>query len=293
MRKEEQAVKESLNKREIDYKDYNDKLLDISRRRTEKERELEDNPFKAGFLDSAVGAFSAIHMKQVEVLNKMQEEYDLANEHYLKAKEEANNKEIKYKQILLENIAELDNIESERKIALAEATAEQIFEIEMRYDAMRRDKINEHIGLEQEANTARIIANKEMNDAMILAQEKSSNLMSQSLSAGVSAMISSFAQLKKEGASTQKALLVSMLAGLKASIPIYVAQIIGKSLGEFTLAGIAVSAGLTAILYAALGAAESAVSSANFFKGGLVKAKNSSEYGVDKMIKEEVPNELE
>jgi len=153
----------------------------------------------------------------------------------------------------------------------------------MRYDAMRRDKINEHIGLEQEANTARIIANKEMNDAMILAQEKSSNLMSQSLSAGVGAMISSFAQLKKEGASTQKALLVSMLAGLKASIPIYVAQIVGKSLGEFTLAGIAVSAGLTAILYAALGAAESAVSSANFFKGGLVKAKNSSEYGVDKI----------
>ena len=258
IKKEENALKESYNKRQIDYKEYNDKLLEISQKRQEKENELIASPFRAGFLDSAVGLFNTLHAKQLESLNKMQEEYDLANEHYLKAKE-----------VLAQQELELEKLKEAEKTALLLAGEEERAEIE---EAFREKKLEQEQAIK--------VAKESVDAAMVDSSKKASELMAKSLQAGVTAMASSFAQLKQEGASTQKALLGSLLAGLKAQIPIFADQIIGKSFAINPLLGVASIAALP-ILYAALGAAESAVSAANFFKGGYVSARNSSEYGID------------
>lgn len=95
-------------------------------------------------------------------------------------------------------------------------------------------------------------------------------------------MGASYAKLKAEGASTQKALVASALGGLKAQIPIYAAQIIGKAFSINPLLGVASIVALP-LLYAALSKAEAAVGAAKFFTGGVVEASNSAERGRDKV----------
>ena len=261
LEKEEKALQESLYKRQISYEEYNEKLAEISQKRIEKEKDLISNPFGVGFLDSAVALFDGIHSKQVENLNKMQEEYDAANEHKLKAEE-----------VLIEKELELEKIKEDIKTAILEEGEANRAEIEERYRQQRLDA-------EASVEAARL----SVSDANNRLNEQSTKLMQQSVIAGTTAMLGSFAQLKKEGASTQKSLLMSLLSGLKASVPVYIAKILAESLSTNPIIGGAIALGANALLYAALGAAESSVSSANFFKGGYVQARNSYEYGIDKI----------
>ena len=203
--------------------------------------------------------FNGIYSKQVEHLNKMQEEYDTANAHKLKAAE-----------VLIVKENELNQIKQDIETSILEAGEEKRAEIRARF----REQ-------EAEADASYRAAKKSLEDANNDVTAKSSKLMQQSVLAGITAITGSFTQLKKEGASTQKALLGSLLAGLKASVPVYIGKILGESLSINPIIGGAIAIGANALLYAALGAAESSVSSANFFKGGYVQAKNSHEYGID------------
>jgi len=88
---------------------------------------------------------------------------------------------------------------------------------------------------------------------------------------------STFVQMVADGKSAQKAIVMSMLAALKAEIPILVALILGKELATKSVLGIASSAVLTGILMAAVSVAEAAVNSAKFFKGVVnLKGKGTS-----------------
>jgi len=182
------------------------------------------------------------------------------------------------------NLKEFDDWEAEKKLEsinkelkLAQENAVTLKDIMSDYD-----DIDERIRLYNMSDDEKeLTAQNEVTDAQVKQQDKASKLMSQSLQASVTAMVGSFAQLKKEGASTQKALLMSVFEGVKASVPVLLTEILAKYIAANPLTGALLFTGASALIYSMLGAASSAVSSANFFKGGYVQARNSREYGVD------------
>jgi vacuolar-type H+-ATPase subunit H len=241
LQEEENALRTSLNRRQISYQEYNDKMLEISKKRNDAEAKMV-NSFSAG-LFSGVGTFFD---------NLAQE-----NQARLDALIE---QQVVFKERLI-------TLEQERISIMAEMkNAEAIADLERQTELK-----NQLIQNETERNNT----SKQLNDA-------NQKALTTSIKLGLNTAISSFATLKKEGASTQKALLVSMLGGLKSAVPLYIADLLGKSLGMLgPIAGPIAAAGVSGLLYAALSVAENSVRGANFFKGGLVKARNSSEYGVD------------
>lgn len=79
-----------------------------------------------------------------------------------------------------------------------------------------------------------------------------------------------FLAMEASGKSFTKSMVLALLAGLKAMVPLFVVEIFGKQLGELGLLGLVSAGALTGVLYGLLSAAEAAVGSLNFETGGLV-----------------------
>jgi hypothetical protein len=113
-------------------------------------------------------------------------------------------------------------------------------------------------------------------EEQVLVEESARKQQEQLLSTLAISAAASFGQMLADGQSFGKSLVKTLFSVLKSIIPILVAQITGFSLASAEsvatagIAGVAKAAALTAALYAAVGLAESAVSSAlgGFRKGG-------------------------
>ena len=134
---------------------------------------------------------------------------------------------------------------------------------------MLKEQLNQGLILKEEFENRHTQLVQEQNDVRDKITTKSIEANKQLVMAGVTASVGMFAKLKAEGASTQKALVMSMLEGLKSSIPVYVAKILGQALSINPIAGAVIAAGASALLYAAFSAAQASVSSANFYRGAV------------------------
>jgi TP901 family phage tail tape measure protein len=273
---EENALKESLDKREIDYAEYSDKLLEIDKKYREKQAEINNSPIATAFLEVTSNIFNKIFEEQQIKLKEAQDAK-------LKSDEEVAKAELVLEQAKQDAKLELARLTAEMEVEIEKLKLEQsLYNIE-EYEIKKQEIEDKYRAKTQEANEKVSIAHADFTQKQTDNTAKQTELTERLVTAGASAMISSFVQLKKEGASTQKALLVSLLAGLKASIPVYVAEIVAKSFATNPILGAVIAGVATAAVYAVLSVAESAVANAKFFKGGFVKARNSNEYGVDKI----------
>ena len=238
LKKEESDLRTSYNKREIDYKEYQERLLEISRKRADEESKI-----LSGF---GVGMYSGVGQYFENMAEQSRQSVD----------------DILLQQTALkEQLVLIEQEITQIKTAEEEAEYERKLELQQKLAELENKKLE----VQQSVATA------------------GTKLLQQSAAVGATAMISSFAKLKAEGASTQKALLVSLLSGLKSSLPVYIGKIMAEALAINPIAGAVIGAGATATLYGLLSAAESSVASAKFYQGGLVQAKKSTEYGIDKI----------
>ena len=107
----------------------------------------------------------------------------------------------------------------------------------------------------------------ELNKQKVEAEKKQQEILQEAYIQTGMIIGATFSKMVAEGKSAQKAFVLSALAGAKAMVPIMIVQILGEEFIRSGLLGIATSAVLTGLLYAALSAAESAVSRAKFYKG--------------------------
>jgi TP901 family phage tail tape measure protein len=93
-------------------------------------------------------------------------------------------------------------------------------------------------------------------------------------------MGATFMKLVADGKSAQKAFVMSALEGAKAMVPVMVVSILGEEFAKSGLLGVATTAVMSGLLYAALSAAEAAVNRAKFYKG-VVNLQGAGTYTSD------------
>lgn len=244
---EEDALRTSYNKRKIDYQELQDGLLEISKRRAEAEKQINRDAFSTAFfgqLSAMAGQFAEQSAAKLQGT--------LSSLPVLKDQSAGLGADLMAKETQAKRLRDLAEIEQNagQKAALLAQEAEY----------------QEEIGGLRDA--------KSKKDEEVAAANKQA--WAQAGVSLVSSMGASYAKLKAEGASTQKALAVSALGGLKAQIPIYAAQIVGAAFSINPFLGVASLVALP-LLYAGLSKAEAAVGAAKFFTGGIVEARSSAE----------------
>jgi TP901 family phage tail tape measure protein len=93
-------------------------------------------------------------------------------------------------------------------------------------------------------------------------------------------MGATFSKMIADGKSAQKAFVMSALEGAKAMVPVMVVTILGEEFAKSGLLGVATTAVMSGLLYAALSAAEAAVNRAKFYKG-VVNLQGAGTYTSD------------
>jgi len=107
----------------------------------------------------------------------------------------------------------------------------------------------------------------ELSEKKLEAEKKQQEIMRDAYAQTGMIIGATFLQIVADSKSAQKAFVMSALAGAKAMIPIMLVSILGREFIEKSLAGTITAGIMSGLLYAALSAAEAAVSRANFYKG--------------------------
>ena len=142
---------------------------------------------------------------------------------------------------------------------------------------LTRENLRQELELHREANAQKLALLDEYEATQAKINEKQNAKMIANMSSVATAMGASYAQLKQQGVDTERALAASALAGLKAKIPVYAAQIIAKAFAINPFLGIGSIAALP-ILYSMLAAAEKSVAG---FYTGVVNIGGKRGYGRD------------
>jgi len=149
----------------------------------------------------------------------------------------------------------------------------QIFEIENEIYNLQNKIKNKEVEDIASAN-AKI---NDLSEKKIAIEEQRAKALQKIYQTTATVMGTTFAQMMLQNKSFTKALVLSALAGARALVPVLIVRILGEELATKSLFGIGTAAVMSAVLYAALAAAESAVSNAKFRKGVVnLKGKGTS-----------------